>query len=94
MTPEYSYHVVVDENFPRERPSALVRTWGPDTGAINEEYFSPRLAWEPSSLLEDISRGSLDYDHIRIAEHEVESYVAQLTHRYKEHERHQHGWVK
>jgi hypothetical protein len=90
MSSEYRYYVIVDKDFPRERPYALVRTSGTDTDT--EEYFSPRLVWERNDLLERATRGSIDGEEVAIAEAEVEHYVEQLTRRFKEHEPHRHGW--
>ena len=94
MTSKYRYYVIVGNGFPRERPWALVRAWdGNIRGLVEEEFFSPRLVWERSDILQEISRASMNRDEVLIEEREVEHYVEQLTSRFKEHEPNRQGWV-
>jgi hypothetical protein len=91
MMPEYRYYVIVGDNFPYERPFALVRAWGREN-LSEEEYFSRQLKWEWSDILARVRRGSMNRDEVRITEQEVEPYIEQFTQRFQENE--QHGWAQ
>lgn len=83
MEREYRYYLIVSDLDPGENPYGLVRAWGSDSGLPLEEFFSPRLVWEKSTILSRISHGSMNRDAERIEEREVELYVEVLTRRFK-----------
>ena len=83
MAREYRYYVVVSTNFPREHPYTIVRAWGSEGRAPDEEYFSPRQRWEPGDVLERISRGSMNRDAEEITEREAKQYEKSLKRRFK-----------
>jgi hypothetical protein len=83
VEPEYRYFVIVDENYPRENPFELIRTWGGDDGLTFEEKFAPQLAWKRSDLLDRISRTSVDWNSEEVPEAEAMRILEILTERYK-----------
>jgi hypothetical protein len=80
---EFSYYLIVSALHPKENPYALVRVRGPLDAFPNEEFFSPRLVWERSTILNRIDHGSMDREPEKIPEPEVEHYVEVLTRRFK-----------
>lgn len=81
---EYHYYVVVTDRRPKDDPYALIRRWVPAWGPGRDEEFSPKLAWEHSLVLDDISRDKLDGESERITEEDARRYVELLTRRYQE----------
>ena len=81
--PEFRYYVVVSDVDPKENPYALVRVRGAMSAFPDEEFFSPRLVWEPTTILSRIEHGSMDREPEEVSEDEVEHYMEVLTRRFK-----------
>ena len=79
---DFSYYLIVSDVDPKENPYALVRVPGPMSAFPDEEFFSPRLVWEPTTILSRIEHGSMDREPEKIAEQEVEHYMEVLTRRF------------
>ncbi len=84
MDRDYRYFVVVSENYQRDNPAELVRTWEALGGVIHEEIFTPQLAWKRDDLLERIRRGSV-YGNAEVAipEQEYQQVLPVITERFK-----------
>jgi hypothetical protein len=88
---DFSYYVILSALHPKENPYALVRVRGPMSAFPDEEFFSPRLVWEPNNILSRIEHGSMDREPEKIAEREVEHYIEVLTRRFTAQRKAQEG---
>ena len=79
---EFSYYLIVSDVDPKENPYALVRVRGPLDAYPDEEFFSPRLVWERSTIINRIDHGSMDRELMKIPVREVEHYMEVLTRRF------------
>lgn len=83
MEHEYRYHAVVDEDYPKDNPYRLIRTWGPAGRLPFEETFGPHLVWKRDALLERIRRGDVSWDSEELTEDEYQQALEVITRRFK-----------
>lgn len=77
-----TYYARVSENYPRERPSGIVRRRRLEDGTKRDEAFTRNLKWEPTEYLDRYYiLGSTDQDHIEITEEEAGAFVSRLLER-------------
>jgi hypothetical protein len=88
---EFSYYLIVSDVDPKEDPYALVRVRGAMSAFPDEERFSSRLVWEPTTILSRIEHGSMDREPEQIPEREVEHYMEVLTRRFEAQRKAQEG---
>ncbi|MFI9381414.1 hypothetical protein [Kutzneria sp. NPDC052558] len=74
----------MDEDYPKDNPFRLIRTWGPDSSLPDEETFGPQLVWKRDGLLERIRRGSISWDTAELTEAEYEQVLPVITRRFEE----------
>lgn len=81
MTIEYRYVGIYLDNTPADRPAGVLRVWTDADGQQREESFRSSLTWEPSDVLDPMTRP--DYrDYIDINEATVAGFMAQMHERY------------
>jgi len=84
MKRRYRYFAIVDLNYGLDNPYALAREWDTGPGRTAEEFFSPRLVWEPADLIDRARNGRDNNDASPITERDAQRYVELLTRRFQQ----------
>jgi hypothetical protein len=72
------YFAVFDERGSRERPTTVVRRTCSSSGRMNDDAWTPELAWVGSTILIDAEHGDSADKFTLISEDEANQIIGQL----------------
>ena len=81
MTIEYRYIGIYKRSTPIDRPGGVLRVWTDVDGQQREESFRSSLTWEPSDVLDPMTRPNHD-KYIEINEATLAGFMARMHERY------------
>lgn len=80
MAEDITYYARVSDNYPRERPSGIVRRRRLADGTKRDEAFTRNLRWEPTEYLDRYYiLGSTGQEHVAITEGEADEFIRRLS---------------